>query len=205
MHKGYKCLDKRTGRVYISRDAVFDESRFPFATPVIESTPSSIAQGVSYPQTEPSLVNDHMKRYDLSLLLANSSHAATGSVQNTPSSATCTAAVIPIPRISPLNVPPTSVVQSTPTMVTTPSHTPVTQVIHDKHDITTSSQPSPPSHPPASPPVAQPSSQPGIVTREKTGTVCPKRFTDGTIVYNPNRRAFLAIPTSHKAALLDPQ
>jgi hypothetical protein len=31
-HKGYKCLDVATGRVYISRDVVFDESVFPFST-----------------------------------------------------------------------------------------------------------------------------------------------------------------------------
>jgi histone deacetylase 1/2 len=31
MHKGYKCLDISTGRVYISRDVVFDETIFPFA------------------------------------------------------------------------------------------------------------------------------------------------------------------------------
>jgi hypothetical protein len=31
LHKGYKCLDISTGRVYISRDIVFDESVFPFA------------------------------------------------------------------------------------------------------------------------------------------------------------------------------
>jgi hypothetical protein len=30
-HKGYKCLDRSTGRVYISRDVVFDETSFPFA------------------------------------------------------------------------------------------------------------------------------------------------------------------------------
>jgi hypothetical protein len=30
MHKGVKCLDVSTGRVYISRDAVFDENIFPF-------------------------------------------------------------------------------------------------------------------------------------------------------------------------------
>jgi hypothetical protein len=29
MHKGYKCLDVANGRVYISRDAVFDEFIFP--------------------------------------------------------------------------------------------------------------------------------------------------------------------------------
>ena len=29
-HKGVKCLDISTGRVYISRDVVFDETLFPF-------------------------------------------------------------------------------------------------------------------------------------------------------------------------------
>ena len=29
-HKGVKCLDVSTGRVYISRDVVFDETHFPF-------------------------------------------------------------------------------------------------------------------------------------------------------------------------------
>jgi histone deacetylase 1/2 len=32
LHKGYKCLDISTGRVYISRDVVFDEGVFPFAS-----------------------------------------------------------------------------------------------------------------------------------------------------------------------------
>jgi hypothetical protein len=30
-HKGYKCLDIVTGRVYVSRDVVFDENVFPFS------------------------------------------------------------------------------------------------------------------------------------------------------------------------------
>lgn len=31
IHKGFKCLDVSEGRVYISRDVVFDETEFPFA------------------------------------------------------------------------------------------------------------------------------------------------------------------------------
>jgi hypothetical protein len=31
MHKGFKCLDISKGRIYISRDVLFDESVFPFA------------------------------------------------------------------------------------------------------------------------------------------------------------------------------
>jgi histone deacetylase 1/2 len=32
LHKGYKCLDISTGRLYISRDIVFDETVFLFAS-----------------------------------------------------------------------------------------------------------------------------------------------------------------------------
>jgi hypothetical protein len=32
LHKGFKCLDIPTGRVYVSRDVVFDEELFPFAS-----------------------------------------------------------------------------------------------------------------------------------------------------------------------------
>lgn len=32
MHKGFKCLDPKEARVYISRDVMFDESIFPFAS-----------------------------------------------------------------------------------------------------------------------------------------------------------------------------
>jgi hypothetical protein len=31
LHKGYKCLDIDSGRVYISRDVIFDERVFPFS------------------------------------------------------------------------------------------------------------------------------------------------------------------------------
>jgi hypothetical protein len=30
MHKGFKCLDISSGRIYISRDVTFDEQVFPF-------------------------------------------------------------------------------------------------------------------------------------------------------------------------------
>jgi hypothetical protein len=32
LHKGYKCLDIQSGRVYISQDVIFDEEVFPFST-----------------------------------------------------------------------------------------------------------------------------------------------------------------------------
>jgi hypothetical protein len=33
LHKGYKCLDMETRRVYISRDVIFDKAVFPFSNP----------------------------------------------------------------------------------------------------------------------------------------------------------------------------
>jgi hypothetical protein len=32
MHKGFKSLDVSKGHIYISRDVIFDESMFPFAS-----------------------------------------------------------------------------------------------------------------------------------------------------------------------------
>jgi transposase InsO family protein len=43
LHKGYKCLDIESGRIYISRDVVFDENIFPFA----RSAASHLAQSHS--------------------------------------------------------------------------------------------------------------------------------------------------------------
>ena len=31
LHKGYKCLEISTGRIYISREVIFDETLFPFS------------------------------------------------------------------------------------------------------------------------------------------------------------------------------
>lgn len=42
LHKGYKCLDMDSGRVYISRDVIFDEAIFPFSTPSSNVDPSNM-------------------------------------------------------------------------------------------------------------------------------------------------------------------
>ena len=57
MHKGYKCLDRSNGRIYISRDVVFDEHLFPFAS--------------SNPSCEPDAYVDHMRNYRPELLASN--------------------------------------------------------------------------------------------------------------------------------------
>ena len=67
MHKGYKCLDRSTGRIYISRDVVFDETVFPFATPGVVVDVSSL-HPVSFPAQEPAIQGPNMRKYDMSLL-----------------------------------------------------------------------------------------------------------------------------------------
>ena len=45
---------------------------------------------------------------------------------------------------------------------------------------------------------------PTVITRARVGKSFPKQYTDGTIRYNAQRRAFFAEPTSHRSALADP-
>ena len=40
LHKRYKCLDNDSGRVYISRDVIFDENVFPFKRAPPNSSPT---------------------------------------------------------------------------------------------------------------------------------------------------------------------
>ena len=70
MHKGYKCLDRSTGRTYISRDVVFDETVFPFATPGVTVDVSKLLP-VSFPSDEPVTQSTDTRSYDITLLPAN--------------------------------------------------------------------------------------------------------------------------------------
>lgn len=52
MHKGYKCPNWFTGCIYISRDVVFDETVFPFATPNARVDLSLLSPPISFPSVE---------------------------------------------------------------------------------------------------------------------------------------------------------
>ena len=70
MHKGYKCLDRSTGQIYISRDIIFDESVFPFSTPGVSVDVSTLAESISFPSNEPA-TSAPICKYDLSYLSTN--------------------------------------------------------------------------------------------------------------------------------------
>jgi hypothetical protein len=67
MHKGYKCLDRSTGQIYISRDVVFDETVFSFSTPSVSVNVSTLKQSITFPSDEP-VTSAPMQKYDLSYL-----------------------------------------------------------------------------------------------------------------------------------------
>ena len=64
MHKGYKYLDRSSGRIYLSRDVVFDETMFPFATPCVVIDVSKL-HPVSFPAQEPAIQGPNMRIYDM--------------------------------------------------------------------------------------------------------------------------------------------
>ena len=85
MHKGYKCLYRSTGRIYISRDVIFDESVFLFAIPGATVDVSTLDEAISFPSTEPA-TSAHVRNYDLTYLATNPSGLASVSpVQDSPS------------------------------------------------------------------------------------------------------------------------
>ena len=87
MHKGYKCLDRSTGHIYISRDVIFDEYVFPFATPGVTVDVSTLDKAISFLFTEPA-TSAHVRSYDLTYLATNPSGLASVSPVQAPRSAT---------------------------------------------------------------------------------------------------------------------
>jgi hypothetical protein len=70
MHKGYECLDCRTGRIYISREVIFNEAIFPFATPSVVIDFTALLP-VHFPAQEPAIQGPNLRNYDMTLLLVD--------------------------------------------------------------------------------------------------------------------------------------
>jgi hypothetical protein len=195
MHKGYKCLDRSSGRIYISRDVVIDEAVFPFAS---SSTPSdSISTSSLFPSEEPAISNYHMHHYRLDLLLPNGSLEPPFATVSGSTGSRCS------------DDPPAAVDQhSSATDDVPPPHT-------EQHSISPTNCLASPSAAPAPPEVVAKESTfvsipsgtdvaaPQMVTRFKHNIHKPRIHADGTILYNPSRRAFFTTPSSYKTALAD--
>ncbi|KAI3665499.1 hypothetical protein L6452_44126 [Arctium lappa] len=152
---------------------------------------------VSFPQSKPTVVNDHMRNYDLSFLLSNTSNVAA----KPPQSAPMPAPVIDVPRPctiedtcihGPAPAPPVMGAQEPAlTGVTSSLQAPVAgDFVPAPAEALTIHALSPP--------------PPGVTIRGRARKSFPWKFTDGTIQYDPNRRAFFAEPTSHRMALSEP-
>ncbi|XP_023772221.1 lysine-rich arabinogalactan protein 19-like [Lactuca sativa] len=167
---------------------MFDESRFLNATPVTDTTMSSQSVVVSFPQSEPSIVNDHLSKYDLSLLLASSSHAVAA-----PTGTTNTETVTSGPSLSHVGPIFSPYVDLSSNTTTTPPEPPNSPDISPTDPPAAAGSTNPPVQPttePGSPvsPVTSSTvapeitSPPGIMTHGRVGKSCPQRFTDVTIL-----------------------
>src|SRR3954465_5598454 len=48
-----KCLDRTSGRIYISRDVVFDETVFSYSNPGVSVDIASLEHALTFPSNEP--------------------------------------------------------------------------------------------------------------------------------------------------------
>ena len=222
MHKGYKCLDRSTGRIYISRDVVFDETVFPFATPGVIVDASTLEHSITFPSSEPA-TSAHVRNYDLSYLSTDLSPAGYVFPQDQPQQHDGDQPIdVHVHGAAPdASSPPDAHGPSReqPLASSPPdAHGPASPVTPGPSTApsspgrdSSSAAPSPPAQS-ASPStstllVATPSTVPApplghtMTTRTRDGTRRAKSVTDGTVRYDPRRRAFFAAPTSHREAL----
>lgn len=216
-HKGYKCLDTDSGRIYISRDVIFDENIFPFAqiSSIPTSCNSSDLRQLHLDSGSSFLEGDHMHISwpANSLVAANSVPpaalvpvASTSGFEPTPNAAapvlsgSPTAPLLPMPV---LGMPETSLIQDE-THLPTEQSLPSTEFCSEAHalsdDHNTEQQITPDSV--SQPSVAAPVSHP-YGTRLKSNICKPKVRTDGTITYSAVSVPDIE-PTSHIAAMKHP-
>jgi hypothetical protein len=183
---------------------VFDESVFPFATPGVLVDVSTLEQAIRFPSDEP-VTSEPVRNYDMSYLSTDPSVPSVVSLQVPDGSPLESADGVAIDVSAPLHA--VIDVHGAPMHAQEPSST-----------IEPLSGTGEPSRPPASPASAAPrqptstsaaptdpaENQHAMITRHRDQTRREKRYTDGTVRYDPRRRAFFAAPTSHRDALREP-
>jgi len=182
-HKGYRCLHVPSGRVYISRNVIFDETTFPFHHfPTAASSPSSLPQPVSLPPSLSLPLHPHVTSpsYPPNPTSQNTRPSSNSSMS--PSHATCpneppappTSLPDPCPQPAPISLP------------NVPPAPPCTQPA-----------PCPPYNTaphPNSPRPSLPTSHP-MQTRSKSNIHKPLNITDGTIFYPPPKALLTLKPS----------
>jgi histone deacetylase 1/2 len=233
MHKGYKCLDRSTGRIFISRDVVFDEKVFPFSTPGVSVDVSTLERAITFPLDEP-VTSASMRNYDLSYLTANSPSLDAvfpSQVPNNVTDATHVQSLLDMApsqnvldvhggcmhNTSPEVVSPgvarsstdsgsASVTSSGPEPLGSACPSSVFPADVPRLELEQPASPSPSlaAMPSVASP-AEPAQAHPMVTRHRDHTRKEKAYTDGTVRYDSRRRAFFAAPVSHHEALREPE
>jgi hypothetical protein len=185
-HKGYKCFDRTTGRVYISRDVVFDENVFPFSQSASQGEPSVqnsnhptilplLAKPTQYTKNslighflsepyvsaEPVVENDHV-----TIEQTNSTNGLDNTGVDPQQACTIEENAEVSQTVSSDNIPPPS---------------PVVQ------QENSSSENAPIQHP--------------MRTRLCDNVVQPKQYTDGTVRYSEKARGFLTTKTNRNSTI----
>lgn len=223
LHKGYKCLHISSGRVYISRDVVFNEDIFPYFDIMPPTTPASLHDQLllsptsfpysSYPSVNAANDRGNQSRDDFS----------SNPVTRDP--------FVPSMQVTtdPGGVPPRAHVDRASCMRHEDEDAEPSQAEPAPEPASSPGPPSPAGPPGPSSPVAAhdqappspgaaspphdetppPAAPPRYVTRLRDNTWRPKVITDGTVPYGlPRRRrqASLAItePRSHLEAATEP-
>jgi hypothetical protein len=234
LYKGYKCLDHSTGHIYISRDVMFDEHLFPFASaPSASTTPPSTT---TFPDREHVAYSDHVRHYRLELLATDNLVDCCSLPLSGPRSSDGSTA--PGMTLSPLGANPVAYVNNgmsattdiPPAIAGTPASS---VVLVGSHALTRpDSVPHPTTEVASVPPPAESSTPASASTAFLTPSLpvddhvalsepvaplatmvtClwnnitkPRVLTDGTILYNPTRWGFFAAPSSYRVALADDQ
>jgi hypothetical protein len=227
MHKGYNCLDRSSGCIYITRDVIFDENVFPFATPGVIVDVSQL-HPVSFPPTEPVVQNNDVRNYDISMLPVDPLGTFPCAPMQVPgvvlSPTASPADGVPARGAIDVHVHASSLEPGSPGSASSgPDEEASSPAV--EHPVVTptsgggssdvgpsslppwstdgsSSPPNPPARAPSPPPAAAPRM---IVTRGQNNVHRPKVYRDGTVRYDPyQRHALLVVPASHRTALVEP-